>query len=510
MLGRRAPAQLWDASSSAAADRTTMEQLGLPSTTLMERASLAVSHEIVELLAGEDLPVLVLVGPGNNGGDGLAVARQLHGWGMSVRAHLATARRNEAAEQQLALARAGGVVVDEGSLRPVRGRHVVVDALLGTGSRGEPHGELAQVLQQQRGIRGPRVAVDAPTGVDIDSGEVAKESFAADLTVTFVRSKPGLHVVPGRHHAGKVVVADIGIVAPPGVVATSCLIDPHEVARRLAELPPGRHKGERGHVAIVGGSETTAGATVLAGTAALRAGAGLATIVTRSSSVREQLLAHRPELMVAAWEADAAPVVAAKALVVGPGLTDPGVHGRLRALWSEDPRPALWDASALDHVPLHTPPAGPRILTPHPGEATRLLARADGDEHSGADVQRRRLDTARRLAQVSHAIVVLKGEGTIVADPARSCAIAVTGGPALATAGTGDCLAGLIGALLVRGLSPWEAATAGVHIHGLAGDVAAARRPGCIAMDVADAIAHSMSSEHLRAPVLGWPALRLG
>jgi ADP-dependent NAD(P)H-hydrate dehydratase / NAD(P)H-hydrate epimerase len=511
MTTRRAPASLWSAASAAEADRHTMETLGVPSPTLMERAALTVSHEIAAVLAGERLPVVVLVGPGNNGGDGLAVARQLRGWGIAARARLVTPRRNAAAEQQLTLARAAGVPVDEGvPPGPARGRHVVVDALLGTGSRGEPRGPIAEALRWQRGLHGPRVAVDAPTGVDIDTGEAAEAAFSADLTVTFVRSKPGLHVMPGRHHAGRVVVADIGIVAPPTDATRWRLIDGQEVAGTLRALPAGRHKGERGHLAIVGGSETTAGATVLAGAAGLRAGAGLVTIVTRSPVVREQLLAHRPELMVASWEPEQAPVEAATALVVGPGLTDPGVHDRLRALWTDDPRPAAWDASALDHVPLHVTPAGPRIVTPHPGEAARLLARAEADARRTPDPKRRRWAAALALGESLRAIVVLKGEGTIVVEPDRRVAVAVTGGPALATAGTGDVLAGLIGALLVRGLDPWDAATAGVHLHGLAGDLAAARRPGCVAMDVADAIGRSMTDSMLRLPVIGWPAHRLG
>ena len=511
MLRVRAPAALWSARDAADADRYTMDQLGVPSPVLMERASLCVSHEIVDALAGERMPVIVLVGPGNNGGDGLAIARQLHGWGLSVRALLVTPKRNAAAQQQLGLARAMGVDIEDGvPSQTLAGRHVVIDALLGTGSRGEPRGEIAAALAWQRGLAGLRVAVDAPTGLDIDTGEVADVGFSADRTVTFVRSKPGLHVTPGRARAGRVVVADIGIVPTPGHRTALQLIDPVEVATAVAALPVGRHKGERGHVGIVGGSETTAGATVLAGTSALRAGAGLVTIVTGAARVREELLAHRPELMVGTWGDGQAPVQAAKALVVGPGLTDPVMQARLHALWIDDARPALWDASALDHLPLRTAPGGPRIVTPHPGEAARLLDRSAKAGWTAGDVQGRRIEAARRLAEVTHAVVVLKGEGTIVADPDGSCSVAVAGGPALATAGTGDCLAGLVGALLARGLAPRDAAILGVHVHAVAGDVAAARVPGCIAMDVADAIAPAMTSAVLQAPVVTWPRYRRG
>ena len=354
-----------------------------------------------------------------------------------------------------------------------------------------------------REVAGPKVAIDLPSGLDPDTGRVSDVAFVADVTVTFVRSKIGLHVTPGRDVAGDVVVADIGIRPDPSAASSRfALIDRAWITELLAGLPPGRHKGERGHVAVYGGSDDTPGAAVLAGTTALKAGAGLVTIVTSSRAVRGELIERRPELMVA-QPGGGVLFPAAKALIVGPGLTEPGDQERLAALWVDDSRPAIWDASALAHVP-NEAPGGPRIVTPHPKEAAGLASRLgvdlpdrdedgpheDGPHELGWDpkrVQARRVFVARTLAERTQAIVVLKGEGSVVAHPDGRTSVCTTGGPVLATGGTGDCLAGLMGALVGRGLDAWDAALCGVHVHGLAGDVAHAKSPAVAALDVAEA-----------------------
>lgn len=517
MTLERAPAPLWSAAQAAAADRYTMDELQVPSPILMERAALTVSHQVAALSRDLGVDVVVLCGPGNNGGDGLAVARQLHGWGLRARAVLVTDQRGEAAQEQLALARAMGVTAGESWPEPSDA--VMVDAMLGTGSRGAPRGTIERALIRQRAWTGPRVAIDLPSGLDPDTGRVHTGAFGADITVTFVRSKPGLHVTPGRGHAGRVVVADIGIVAAEdaeareGETGSVRLADPQAMADALQALPAASHKGQRGHVAIVGGSAGTPGAAVLAAAGAMRAGAGLATVVTRDPRVQAQLLAHRPELMVAPPDADGAvPAGLERAvLCVGPGLTEAAERHGLARLWREDPRPAVWDASALDEVPLGLPggsaPAGPRIVTPHPGEAARLLARAEPDAGwDTARVQSDRLAVARRLADLTGAVAVLKGEGTVVATP-RGLEIIVTGGPALATAGSGDVLAGLAAALCARGLTAPLAASTAAHVHGVAGDRLA---PGALAMDVADAVPDALDTLHARTRPARWPALVRG
>ncbi|MEZ4426058.1 MAG: NAD(P)H-hydrate dehydratase [Nannocystaceae bacterium] len=514
-IRRRARAELWTAARAAAADRHTMDTLGLPSPVLMERAALAVTREIEALWAGAAAPiagVYVVCGPGNNGGDGVAIARILHARGLRVEAHLVTERRNAAVEEQLAWAVAQGVPVRSGPLPGGRegGAWIVVDALLGTGSKGAPRGAIgaavAWINDGVAGFTGPRVAVDAPTGVDPDTGIIAGAAARADVTVTFERSKPGLHITPGRAHAGVVVVAEIGLVAPaPG--EDTRLVDPLEVRASLASLPPGRHKGERGHVAILGGSAGTPGAAVLVGAAALRCGAGLVTVLSSDPEVQAQLLAHRPELMVRAPERSGPLAPEARALVIGPGLTVAADRAGLATLYRDDPRPAVWDASALDEVPVAgEATAGPRVITPHPGEAARLLARADTSPWTAARVQAERLAAARALAQATAAIVVLKGEGSIVVAGDATW-VSIAGGPGLATAGSGDCLAGVIGALLARGLPGPAAARAGVHVHGVAGEAAIRRRPGAVAMDIAD-----LAGEFVRAVDTHprWPRLVRG
>ncbi|WP_146156345.1 NAD(P)H-hydrate epimerase, partial [Enhygromyxa salina] len=215
-----ASAQLWTAELAAAADRHTMDVLGMPSPVLMERAALSVSAQVERVADACDArEVLVLVGPGNNGGDGLAIARQLHGRGRAVRAVLVSARHNDAVASQLRLARAHGVAILDtlpDTLPDVRGgRTIVVDALLGTGSRGAPRGAIEAALRWLGGLNRELVsvvAVDLPSGVDVDSGAVPGAVVSAAVTVTFQRSKVGLHLTPARAHVGELIVADIGLV----------------------------------------------------------------------------------------------------------------------------------------------------------------------------------------------------------------------------------------------------------------------------------------------------------
>ncbi len=493
--------ELWDAVVCAAVDRHSIEQVGMPSPLLMERAALACSHELVALRSGSALPVVVACGPGNNGGDGLAIARQLHGWGVPVTVVRAGEAGNAAVAQQLQLARACGVPVLDAWPQAA----FVVDAVLGTGSRGAPRGAVADALAAIARVAGPRLAVDVPSGVEPDSGRVYADAVRAEVTVTFGRSKPGLHVTPGRAHAGRVVVADIGLLAPVGTIAPATLLRGDALAAMLAARPQPRHTGDRGHVGIVGGGPGTPGAVVLAVAAALRGGAGLVTLASDEPGVRTAAIAARPELMLAPRSDHPAP--AAAALVVGPGLTDPADHAALPALYLGDPRPAVWDASALDHVPAQAP-AAPRILTPHPGEAARMLARLEQDPSwSAARVQADRIAAARCLARHTAAVVVLKGEASLVAS-AQALAIATLGGAALATAGSGDVLAGLCGALLAAGHDAVAAAGAAVMLHAACGEVAGRRHRGTMAMDLVDAL--DLAAATLASPVaaVALPQLR--
>lgn len=478
-------ASLWRCEDAAAADDYTINTLGVPSVVLMERVALAVAREVMRCRGNEAIPVCVLVGPGNNGGDGLAMARILAGWGVPVEALLVSDRRNDANEAQLKLARAIGVPI--GDHLPERA--VVVDALLGTGATGALRGAIAAAVADQARTRGPKIAIDVPTGVDASTGEVAGDAFAADLTLTVQHSKPGLHVTPGRAYAGQVRIVDVGIMLRPAYVVPDYeLILSSQVATWLQGFGPVEHKGQRGHVAVIGGSAGTPGAAILAGTAAMRSGAGLCTLVGGDPTLHEALIAHRPELMAMSWSADR-PCPGAHALVVGPGLTHP--PSGISELFERDPRPAIWDASGLDAIAgrgSSLQPAGPRVLTPHPGEAARLLARFDDQDWQPADVQRQRWRAAQTLAVRSGAVVVLKGAGSIVATPTGAMAVATVGSDALATAGSGDVLAGMVGALLARGLPAEVAASVAVHVHGLAGQWCGSKRPFPVAEEIALAV----------------------
>jgi len=497
-------ADLWTRVAAAAADRRSITELGVPSVVLMERAALACVAAITGVR--DNRPVHVLCGPGNNGGDGVAIARILHLRGVPVQVHLLADRSGPGLADQLALASRLGVAVERGLPPPLVGPAVVVDAMLGTGAAPPLREPYLAGVAWANAAQATRVAVDLPTGIDADTGAVPGPAVRADLTVTFERSKPGLHLTPARAFVGELVVAGIGLVGPGGAAATTAirLVSPAEVRAWILGLPPGAHKGQRGHLGILGGSAGTPGAAVLCGAAALRAGAGLVTIVSGDPEVQAQLLAHRPELMVTGREDP--PAARADALVVGPGLTREADRAGLAALYDHDPRPAVWDASALSEITGATI-GGPRVLTPHPAEAARLLALRTGQSWTAQLVQSERLAAARALAAHTGAVAVLKGEGTVIAGAGR-VAIALSGGPALATAGTGDCLAGLIGALLARGLDAWSAACAGVHLHGVAGELLGAEHRGAVALDLADAIGRAVADPPAGHP--RWPRCYLG
>ena len=523
-----APSELWTRAAAAAADRHTITAIGVSSPVLMERAALACAAAIEGVRAGRG--VLVLCGPGNNGGDGVAIARILHGRGVAVRVQLLADRCEGALAEQVAIAGRAGVTIGRGL--PATADGVIVDAMLGTGAAPPLRAPYLAAVAWANAASATRVAVDLPTGIDADSGAVGELAFRAELTITFERSKPGLHLTPARAFVGELVVAAIGLSAGTGDLSAGTgglsvgglsdgtgglsvgglsdgtgglsagtapgmtLLGPAAVRGWLARLPAGSHKGERGNLGIVGGSAGTPGAAVLCGAAALRGGAGLVTIASGEPEVQAQLLALRPELMVTARAEP--PVPAATALVVGPGLTRAEDRVGLAGLYADDRRPAVWDASALAEI-AGAEVGGPRVLTPHPAEAARLLTARTGRGWSTAAVQADRLAAARAVAAAAGAVVVLKGEGSVIAEAGR-IAINVSGGPALATAGTGDCLAGLIGALLVRGLGAWEAACAGVYVHGVAGEWLAVEGRSAVALELADAIGRVLAGLPMTHP----------
>jgi NAD(P)H-hydrate epimerase len=458
-------------------DRRTIEQAGLPGAVLMENAGAAaaraIEHRLVRPVAGAN--VAVLCGAGNNGGDGYVIARHLANRGARVTVHLVAPRaqiRGDARLHLEVLAHTSAAVNEE--LGSLEGADVVVDALLGTGLRDAPRGAVAQAIARITSARAPlTVAVDIPSGLHADTGHPLGACVRADLTVTMGVAKIGLVTAPGFEWAGELCVADLGmpheLVASAGFKAH--LLQARDVAALLPPRPQSAHKGTSGHLLVVAGSPSKTGAALLCGEAALRAGAGLVTLAARPNALT--LIAGRvPELMTTEVVDEAALEHAAsekRAVAIGPGIpTDEPARALVRTFARRFARPMVIDADALNALAGVADSlfdaAAPRVLTPHPAEAGRLLER--GTEAVQAD----RVASARELARRTGAVVVLKGARSVIAAPDGRAFINPTGGPELATAGTGDVLTGVIGGLLAQGLGALDAACVGVYAHGRAGD----------------------------------------
>ncbi len=489
-------------------DRTAIEDFGVPSLTLMDRAGRAVA-EAAAALAGPNGRVLLVCGGGNNGGDGYVAARLLRGAGRDARVlALVPAQRlsRDAAAVREQAERAGVPIDEAGELAELDAGvgDVVVDAIFGTGLARAPEGAFASAIDriEEARVAGARVvAVDVPSGLSGDTGRPLGACVRADRTVTFGFAKRGLLLHPGPEWAGDVVVADIGL--PPQAAArvpVGCELLTEVEARLL--VPPRRpdaHKGDAGRLLIVAGAPGKTGAAHLALCGALRGGVGLVTLAARPE-VLPFALAGRPEAMSVALHgngplgrADLQPLLAAAsgcdAVVIGPGIPrGPETGDLLKAFLERARLPSVIDADGLNAIADDTAflreLQAPAILTPHPGEMGRLTRR------SAAEIQEDRIGFAIEAARGWRSVVVLKGARTVVADAEGPAAVIPTGNAGLATGGTGDVLAGLVGALVAGGIRPSSAARAAAWIHGRAGDLAAARfgERGLLATDVAEAI----------------------
>jgi NAD(P)H-hydrate epimerase len=520
------------ASEMREADRRTIEDVGLPGPVLMENAGAAVVEAIRARHPGLRRP-LVVCGRGKNGGDGFVIARRL--LASSPLVVLVGSRDEVKGEARLhmeALERSGGRIVEAvdgagwDSVRAFAPEiDLVVDALLGTGLRHQPAGPAARAIAEMIALRRakgvPVVAVDIPSGLSADDGEVSWEAVEADVTVAFAAPKYGHVLPPACDRVGELIVADIGV--PPSAIAQAAprlwLIEDDDVRRAYPRREPGAHKGRFGHVLVVAGSVGKSGAAVLAGTGALVSGAGLVTVAAPAPVV-PVIASARAELMTAALPAtgagslardavDAAVALAAArdAVVLGPGLgQEAATRDFVREFLRRCPVPLVLDADGLNAL---APAAGgadsgavqalrregATVVTPHPGEMARLIGATIGD------VQRRRLETARGFALETGAVVVLKGHRTVVARADGRAAVNPTGNPGMATGGTGDVLSGVLGSLLARGADPWTAAVAATYLHGAAGDEAASRRgqEALVAGDLLDgvgAVLRALLAEH--------------
>ncbi len=440
---------------------------GLPQGALMQRAAAGLARVCVLMLGRVyGSRVVLLVGSGDNGGDALFAGARLAGRGARVDALLVGARAHEPG--LAALLGAGGRVTADPTTSD--DADLVVDGIVGIGGTGALRDTAATVVDALPD--GPLVvAVDGPSGVDADTGTVAGTAVRADVTVTFGALKPGLLVDPGAGHAGAVEVVDIGL--GPHLPETPA-VEVLQAADVRALLPHGDRESDkyrRGVVGVAAGSEQYTGAAVLCTGGAVRGGAGMVRYV--GDDAPAELVRRRwPEVVVGAGRV--------QAWAVGSGGGD-GAADRL-AVAFKDGVPVLVDADGLPALAAHRGSHRAAMVTPHAGELARLL----GVEREA--VEARRLEHARRAAQDLDAVVLLKGSTTVVAAPDGRVRVNPTGTSALATAGTGDVLAGLCGALLAGGLDPFDAASAGAWLHGLAGRLAADGGTPISAYDVLDAL----------------------
>ncbi|MFY2764494.1 NAD(P)H-hydrate dehydratase [Arenimonas sp. MALMAid1274] len=454
-----------------AMDEHAIASLGVPAGELMARAG-AAAWRLLQLRWPKARVIGVACGPGNNGGDGYVLARLARAAGHTVRVVTPPGATPRTAPARAALAawrQAGGSVIAFDGLLPEA--DVWVDAIYGIGLSRAPSEAAQGMIERINASRAPVLSLDVPSGLDADTGHAEGVAVRATVTLSFIGAKRGLYTGMARDFDGEVLLdrLDLKIGAFDDITPAACLCVPEGLVRWLAPRHANAHKGEHGHVLCVGGEEGMGGAVRLCAEAALRTGVGLASVATRQSGVAA-LVAARPEAMTHAVEdADALrPLIErATVLAVGPGLGqgDWGLALYREALTSG--KPVILDADALNLLSLQPRRVPQAILTPHPGEAARLLGK------DKRDVQADRFGAAEAMAQRFGCVVVLKGAGTIIAAPGEIPAVIGAGNPGMATGGMGDVLSGVIAALLAQHLPPFQAAVAGALLHSAAGDAAA-------------------------------------
>jgi len=473
-------------------DRRTIEA-GIPGIVLMENAG----HRVVEFLAEKFSPlgehrIVVLCGKGNNGGDGLVIARQLftrfRPRALDVVLLAEPGQLQGDAAENYRMLQVCGCPVARRIEPSMRAATIVLDALLGTGLTGPAKGPVADAIREvNTGFPLAKiVAVDIPSGMPSDTGETLGETVRADYTVTFTAPKLGQVLPPNCELVGELRVGAIGSPASYYDDAPVSLVEPAEFRHLLAPRKRSGHKGSFGHVLVIGGSKGKTGAAAMAGMAALRAGAGLVTVASAESAV-PVIASHAAELMteplpetgaggisLGAFDQGRLPSIAAgkDVLAIGPGMgTDPDTVALVRRAFAEFPQPMVVDADGLNALAgsEFTAAGRLRVLTPHPGEMARLSRKQTADVLAG------RTGIAQAFARERNVVLVLKGYRTLIAFPDGRLWVNPTGTPAMGTGGTGDILTGLIAGLMAQFPSePATAIAAAVYLHGLAGELGAA------------------------------------
>jgi len=504
-------------------DRKATEKYGIPSLILMENAGLAIADEAVRMVGGDPYCkcIVIVAGQGNNGGDGFAAARHLENAGATTYIFYFGDREAAKGDALTNIEIAEKMKLDifnndlERLKRYLRGADLVVDALLGTGIKGELREPYRDVIELIRESGRKVLSVDIPSGVNADTGVVYGTAVGADVTVTFAMPKIGLLTGAGVEYVGELKVADISI---PGndeddeEENLAVVPDGYDVAKRLPLRWINSNKGNFGHLTIVAGSVGMTGAATLAADGALRIGTGLVTLLVPESlnDIMEVKVTEAMTIPVPQGKARAFGMASLSkvleyvgmwdAAVIGPGFgRDEDTIEFTLELIRRLERPAIIDADALyavskDLSVLKDSKAS-IVITPHPGEMARLLGT------TAAEVQSNRLEVAKSFANEHGVTVLLKGAGTVVSSPDDYTCINTTGNPGMATGGTGDVLSGMIGGLLAQKLNATNAAVVGAYLHGLAGDIAAKKlgEAALIASDVADSIGEAIQ-EILREP----------
>lgn len=497
-------------------DRRTVEEYGVSGTVLMENAGRSVVDKIKELYGRKR--VVVICGSGNNGGDGMVVARDLHNEGWDVKVFLASspeALKGDALLQYGAASRFGVPLrgIDELLGTPAfafRSHTLIVDAIFGTGLSKPITGRLSEVITCINRSGMPVVSVDIPSGVSSDNGQVMGCAVKADVTVTFGLPKRGHILYPGAELTGRLFVEDIGFpreLLEKGLFGAE-LIEKEEAAAMIPRRRNYSNKGDYGHVLIVAGSTGKTGAALMAAKACLRSGAGLVTLGFPESladifqsRVTEEMTLALPDTGHGALSGKAYRKILdfaddrADVIAVGPGIGVTEDTSRLvKSLIRNSARPLVIDADGINSIRgdkgLLKNAKSQVILTPHPGEMARLLGgskryvgrvggSSSGKSHSAvaiADIEKDRIGTASSFARETGTVLVLKGVPTVITSPDGISYINSTGNPGMATAGTGDVLTGVVSGLLGRNRDPLQACILGVYLHGLAGDLVSAEK----------------------------------
>ncbi|EPB3505659.1 bifunctional ADP-dependent NAD(P)H-hydrate dehydratase/NAD(P)H-hydrate epimerase [Escherichia coli] len=466
------PHTVWYADDIRRGEREAADVLGLTLYELMLRAGEA-AFQVCRSAYPDARHWLVLCGHGNNGGDGYVVARLAKAVGIEIT--LLAQESDKPLPEEAALAReawlnAGGEIHASNIVWP-ESVDLIVDALLGTGLRQAPRESISQLIDHANSHPAPIVAVDIPSGLLAETGATPGAVINADHTITFIALKPGLLTGKARDVTGQLHFDSLGLDSwLAGQETKIQRFSAEQLSHWLKPRRPTSHKGDHGRLVIIGGDHGTAGAIRMTGEAALRAGAGLVRVLTRSENIAP-LLTARPELMVHELTMDSLTesLEWADVVVIGPGLGQQEWGKKALQKVENFRKPMLWDADALNLLAINPDKRHNRVITPHPGEAARLLG------CSVAEIESDRLHCAKRLVQRYGGVAVLKGAGTVVAAHPDALGIIDAGNAGMASGGMGDVLSGIIGALLGQKLSPYDAACAGCVAHGAAADVLAAR-----------------------------------